>query len=346
MSAHEHLSEPELIEIALADADTSRTAVAGCATCSARSERIRVWLEGLRGAAAASEAGPAGDSRLVERVLASTTREDLGVRGDLRLAWRYCRTALRNSAALRAAAVLLVVQLAALPVLAVIALRTPVERPQFIGTFELPRDPVYTETDAEPEREISADEPSEPRLRESTTRADEPGVIAFRRDEARALRESAIPQLGDVEPRDEIAKLLWARARQIETGRLTEELASSLDRPAPEDTGRIELALRLDVLLDRWSLTGVRPEAARGVSLALVDAQASEREVRSALVERALRRAELHGLLAPAAASELAAAESANPLGRAWVDALGALDAGPAGGEREAVLRAWRDALR
>lgn len=360
---HEHLPEPDLIEAALAanpgagpggPDDEARRAFSACAECSRRLERASAWLADLRGALGTSdvleapegtESGSEAERRLVERVLASTTREDLGLRGDLRLAWSYARSAVRKSAALRVAAALLVVQLAALPVLAWIVLRSPGERPHFTGTLELPRDPVYQESEAEPERAISADEPAEPRLREDElARGEELAAIAHRRAEARALRSAEAPRVGPTEPRDALARLLWARARQIETGELSDTLRSWVDEPAT-DASAVELALRLDVLLDRWSLSGERPTAARALALALIEAGRSER---SALAARALRRAELHGLIAPAEAREPRSGgpdARAVPLDRAWSDALESLDAG-GNEEREALIRAWIDALR
>lgn len=91
----------------------------------------------------------AGDhSLLVERVLAETSREDLGRRADLRLVGNYLRERLAQSALLRFAAASLVVHLFAVPVVLAWVLLTD-KRDEVYLRFEPPAEALPFE-DASP----------------------------------------------------------------------------------------------------------------------------------------------------------------------------------------------------
>lgn len=110
------------------------------------------------------EAAQAGDARVqgtgaVDRILASTTREDLGVFGDLRLMRRFLRDRWGASAAVRVAAASLLLHVAAVPVLAWVALRPAAEEPTLQIQWELPRD-AFPEPEAE-QLNVDADEGDE-----------------------------------------------------------------------------------------------------------------------------------------------------------------------------------------
>lgn len=95
---------------------------------------------------------------LVDRILLSTTREDLSWRGDLRLVGGFLRQRLRASLLLRVVAASLLLHVVALPVLAYYTLVVIPERQLTVdvqsGRPELP----YEEHEPEPEREVSEPE--------------------------------------------------------------------------------------------------------------------------------------------------------------------------------------------
>ncbi len=94
------------------------------------------------------------EQALVERVLTRTTREDLSVRGELRLVGRFLRDRLRSSAALRILAASVLLHLCIVPVLGMLAWKERTA-PRTRIEFELPRtdedaafaDPVEDEAD-------------------------------------------------------------------------------------------------------------------------------------------------------------------------------------------------------
>jgi len=86
---------------------------------------LDVFLRGVKaelapgvGAEASQRAEAHSIERVTRRVLARTTREELGWRGDLRLVGEFVSDRLRASAWLRVAAALLFVQLTVVPILA------------------------------------------------------------------------------------------------------------------------------------------------------------------------------------------------------------------------------------
>ena len=97
-----------------------------CPRCVASLAELELFLGHCRSAAESVDAAPdsSGSSgRLAERILARTTREDLGWRGDWRLLRGFVGQRLRSSGVLRFAAASLLVHLLALPVLAWLAFR-------------------------------------------------------------------------------------------------------------------------------------------------------------------------------------------------------------------------------
>ena len=88
---------------------------------------LHAFLQACRDVSGAQE----DTSRLVERSLAASTREDLSWRGDMRDTARFLRDRLRSSAALRLAAASLLLHLAALPVVALYVLTEESEPPRF-----------------------------------------------------------------------------------------------------------------------------------------------------------------------------------------------------------------------
>ena len=99
------------------------------------------------------------DSELVERILASTTREDLSWRGDLQLVGGFLRQRLRASLLLRVVAASLLLHVVALPVLAYYTLVVIPERRLLLDVRPGPSEVPYEEGEPEPEREVS--EPAE-----------------------------------------------------------------------------------------------------------------------------------------------------------------------------------------
>ena len=102
-------------------------------------------------AALSSERFGEGRAELVESVLSSTTREDLSLRGDLRLFGRFVSQGLRTSVLLRVVAASFLLHVLALPVVAYLAYFQPREHDTLISV-SLPPAPLPFETsDVEPE---------------------------------------------------------------------------------------------------------------------------------------------------------------------------------------------------
>ncbi len=111
-------------------------------------------------ASLADEQVSASTSELERDILAATTREDLRLRGDLRLVGSFVRQSLRSSMLLRVVAASLLLHIAALPVLAFISFLQP-KAPETLVTFDGPRDPAalpYAAGVEEPEPIISEPE--------------------------------------------------------------------------------------------------------------------------------------------------------------------------------------------
>lgn len=97
-----------------------------------------------------AEAAAADTAGLEARVLARTTREDLGWRGDLRLVRDYVRDGLRSSMLLRVVAASLLLHVIALPVVAYYAYFEPARERALEISLE-PERPALPYVDAQPE---------------------------------------------------------------------------------------------------------------------------------------------------------------------------------------------------
>ena len=338
---HRHFAEPDLLEAALdSGARALRAEIAACAECARRLQQLEGFVARVRGALV-DEPAPA----LAERVLAATTREDLGWRGDLHVAWRFARSRLRASPLLRAAAAILAIHLAALPVLAWIVLRAPPRDGAINVTIELPRRPVFPMDEREPERAPSIDEPEpEPRLLESEFPASGPAEAA-RAAEVLALQAFEAPRPGAQAPSDALARLLWTRARALHGEASVAELDAELGAVRERES---ECALALELALDRLVSTGRAPQQLERTLLALL-----ERDELGGLALLALERAERCGVLGEQQARRLREKASAargfrgplrrgegSPVDRLWLTALAeALGDRPL--DADGVLAAW-----
>lgn len=351
--AHVHFEEDALLEAALdPQARALRREVAACAECARRSAQLATFASRVRGALLATEdAEPERQRAFAERVLARTTREDLSRRGDLSLVARFAVERLRASVLLRAAAALLVIHLAALPVLAWIVLRAPRPSGQFTSHIEQPKPSAFAnEAESEPERTLSAPLPEgDPRTLEVDPPAldGEPWQLQLRRADRAAHAAAAPPPWTSTPPQDGLALFLWLRASRLRGQEVPEWLWSQQPDGAPS-----RLALWAEILLDEWALGDARPlylDTLLARLLALPEFQ------RSRLVGCALQRAAALGALPPArvaehaqlesGASEIARRAAREPLERLWREAL-ADHREPSSPEREAALTAWGAAPR
>ena len=298
---------------------------------------------------------------LQSRVLAATTREDLGWRGDLHLVGRFMRERLRNSAWVRIAAASLFIHVAALPVLAWVFLAGEGER-GFQTDVIAPDPPGPLETDEprwEPQPMEFASTAPEQALLE--------GVQAAGLAQRNALRwarwqlSQGGPPLPADPPTTSAGQLLARRARVLR-GQV-----AALDPPAM-GAGRQRTSWWVEVLeaeieLDRWVLAGmdagqaalpVPPRTAALASewLTATDVVRRERPLLLAL----LHRASAYGLLSrkqkaalrdfERSASGRATPEALQdplrpdaPLDSAWITALE--QALPEEAKDDPVVRAW-----
>ena len=160
MSAHEHLREEDLLAVLLAPRPgrETRARLRDCPVCGPELADMERDVAQMRAALAA--AAPRTSAGLTERILARTSREDLGLRGEARLIFAFVRTRLRSSRALRVAAAVLFLHLLALPALAYFVWRAEHQRYPVQVTSE-PSEPVF-EPAREPEPELIVPEPETP----------------------------------------------------------------------------------------------------------------------------------------------------------------------------------------
>jgi hypothetical protein len=271
--------------------------------------RLEEVLDGARRAAQRPVLGPARERAFVERVLASTTREDPSWRGDMRLVSRFVLSRFRESRVVRFVAASLVVHLLVGPMVAVILLRDPPP----------PEDMLYitlARTDAAPgepgaEAELGAEG-------DAATRA-----AADVRNRLRRARYLLQPAHGAVpapvgppagpEAGAEI-RLLDRRSRFLHG----EDWGGWLDEQAWERADGVPLALYVELLLDRFARDGERAErfyAALQRLSALDDA--AQLGAGAQLGRDALDRAASYGLLERAPARE-----RVDPVDDAWRAAL------------------------
>jgi len=297
-----------------------------------------------RHAPRAAEWSAAAERRLVDRVLARTTRADPSWRGDVALGWRFLRERLAASSAWRVLAASLVLHLIALPALAFFLVRAPgpgvVLRFEPAPTPELPR-PERSPVEPDPPRPAGSLDPSEDGLGE---RADAARVENALRRARHRLRHAAIPPVpSGFDPararHPEIA-LLGARSLGLQEGHGW----SGSDELAAAGLEGLARVLWIELALDRYALAGERADALPRELAAVqraVGADARDGALH-ALAAAALERARAYGLVPAPRGFDPEAVEP--PLGAAWRSLLRhALEGLPAeeGVERD-VLAAWR----
>jgi hypothetical protein len=248
------------------------------------------------------ELGAGRRRHLVERVLASTTREDLSWRGDLRLFGRFALQRLRTSPALRLAAASLLVHLLALPVVAWYGLsRLEAERETTIRFERLL--PVETEVEETGETlpELDAEAPDPLDLELEPAGRDPELYVENSLSWARLQQTRPLPPAPPAaEDEGRAAELL--RARWAVLG--GEEPAAVSPAP-PADGAPLALrALWAELLLDRALRSGEAP-AGLARTLGELGADRLSQEPGGVLAAAALARAESYGMLPAGAADAL-----------------------------------------
>lgn len=315
MSEHRHLDDEALLQALLEPALEARRAIDACALCAQRARELELDVAELRELVELDEQRDAGGvDRLAQRVLDATTRQ----RAPHGAPW------------LKVAAAITVVCLGAWALDA--WKHSSGSTPEHTVASHAP-------SPAQPTAAIDADTPcsNERVLRSAPTR--DAGT--------QALRTAAVPNIDGAAPSNHLARLLWARSRQIRG----ENLPSELEGFVPwEQPTREELALWIELALDRWALTGQCPQRldeATDLLLREPDRTLSRLEL------YALDRAARYGALddgeldevralesTTAKATPTARAQATRPLGSAWFDALRDA-AASTDSEDEPVVRAW-----
>ncbi len=280
---------------------------------------------------------------LVERVLAATTRA-VPARAHGSRRWHE---RLRTSTAWRRVAALVVASFILLPALAWYVLRTADSGERAQAALEPSGAAGHVDDTTTAAVSPSA---ADAGVREDVAPpADATPVepeLAVRRAEAAVLRATCLGTLAVGEaPSEELAHLLWARARQlhgddfdVETSRMTVDAYA----------GERQSALALELLLDQWALTEQRPALVDAHTAALLERQ---RNLEISLL--ALERAERYGALTERRVRALRSRESAlrgvegalvrglgAPLDAPWRAALAAaLDEHPV--DPQGVINAW-----
>jgi len=225
---------------------------------------------------------------LVERTLAATTREDLGVRGDWRLVREFAGARWRSSPAVRVAAASLLLHLAALPVLGYYALRRSAPPQPTIG-FELPAEQAFDEPLEPAPLPVPADDARFLDPDAATLRPDADRVEAELRRTRFALHRRRAPEVRrSSATATAVSRLLAARSAGILDGDWTA-------LPAPTELAHepraVEPALWVEAMLDRLALEGVLlPGARAGLERLEVAETGSDRAI-GALHRAAARRA-------------------------------------------------------
>jgi hypothetical protein len=352
---HEHLAGEELLALLFewrsqADAEAARAAgrslqeLRACPHCSSELEELERAIGGVRALLLQDEASLASHA-FQQRVLAATTREDLGLIGDARLVLRFCATRLRASRLLRLAAASLLAHVIALPVLAYFVLRTEKE-PGLRITIEIPpaaSELPFADAPREPERDPVALEPStpEPNVSGEANDAWERSI----RSAERLLAQAELPsELATATGQSALERLLAARG-----ARIRREASGRAGMRAPAgDSGPIEWCLWTELLLDDRVLSGRADPALADALDALTGFEADP------LVVLALARAGAYGELEPSQRDALARlraelagsgradplaldGEPVRPLDRRWFEGL--RDA--SGPEPGTTLRRW-----
>jgi len=362
---HQHLVGEQLAEALLergGAAEGLREEARACERCARSLRELEEFVircrSALGGARRAVHAGAGGDfvharqaphtvqseERLVRRVLARTTREDLTWRGDLRVYGDWLARALRSSLVLRVAAASLLLHLAALPVLAWLALRSERAEPHFNTAIERGADPALPQA-REPERDPRLEDPEpaaglveEPSAPERALPVSD-ALRNLRRDRE-ALRRARVPPPAGRIPEDPLERLLWARSALWTLHDAQAAALAAGDALANPTSGDgLELALRAELLLDLFALEGALAEELRpelnGVLRSLARDAGLPAPVRE-LQELALERARRYGLAAAGRSSaRFGRVERGAALDELWLAtfrrALGTRGAEPAG---------------
>lgn len=333
---HVHLDGPALVELALAPArERIREQVGACAHCSTALAEEERTLGDLRRAFA--DAPDERSARFAERVLRTTTREDLSWRGSAALLTRFARDRVARSRPLRWLAASILIHALALPVLAFVAWRELREERAFRTGIERAEE-LLPQQPAEPERPLELVEPELPDL------PPDPGpprvFVELEIDNALALARFELadlvarPPSSALAPSTRAGTLLALRAGLARSRSAPQDLAA-----LPEPVGDpLEPALRAEILLDAFSFSRT---ASPGLELALAQLAGSTGSgpELDALNELALERARSYGLLA---ARLDGGAGRVRPLAPRWFDALERA-AAASGALGDPQVQAWID---
>lgn len=249
---HRHLSQDELLDRLLGWSPAGLELRSACALCASAEDELAAFLARSRDSRSASSVEGLPETALVARILARTTREDLGWRGDLGVLAGFVRQRLSASRALRLLAASLAVHLLVLPLCAWLALRPePAERALRVRLE--PPVPSLPDVPEEPLRALEPLFPPEPEAVEL-----DPFAIQ-RRLERVTLERTPFPAAGDLAtgpagvpvgvPRGVTGRLLALRAARD---------AELVRAGAPDVATPLERALWVEVLIDHLVLSGER----------------------------------------------------------------------------------------
>lgn len=308
MNPRPRWSDEELIDWLLdprARAQHERAEIESGREGAQRLAELEDFVDRLRGACRQADASRAdalragGESSLVERVLARTTREDLSWRGDLRLLRGWVAGRMRASPLLRVLAASLLVHLLALPILAWFGfVREAPEQPSI--RVEPPPVPPFEERWEEglpPVTELAAASELDFELSESDPALYVENSLSW----ARLRLADAAPRFPDAASAREsrLGALLRERSRTL-GGRESRLDPSALSEPA----GLLERALVCELLLDRALLSGEAPAELAPALLGLCGARLPVGEA-GLVAAAALARAESYGMLPDSALDAL-----------------------------------------
>jgi hypothetical protein len=200
------------------------------------------------------------DARLVAAILARTTRQDPGWRGDLALVGLFVRDALAASTLARVAAALLLLPLLGAPLMAWMFWRAAVERGAFSARVEIEEvEPFLPAAPESPQGGIEfpwLGDPfrdlAQPPAKVVVTRPGETRAAASRAASASALRRADWPRLETLE--GGLADVLTRRAG-LWSGADSRAAAGAIAH-GDEALAR---ALEVELLLDRWARDGSPP---------------------------------------------------------------------------------------
>jgi hypothetical protein len=232
-------------------------------------------------------------SRLVDSILARTTREDLSLRGDLRLLGLFVRRRMEDSPILRAAAALLMVQLLFAPgVLAYLALRPRTPEPTLYLSIEKPVESGLREASEEPLEAFLPERPLDGALGELSS--------DLRREEVRALARDLPPFGGQDSREPDASEGPQGLENQLTAQRLdpTAQAGQLLVLAAEDLDDALVRALAIEAGLDVLSRGSLGPDPEALLGKLLEDLPKGGDPVDRRLLGAALARVDAHGLLA------------------------------------------------